>query len=61
MTALRAATSVAADAVGLGGSVGGLQRGYAADSLVVDGDVAADPTALHRVRAVCWGGEQVSR
>jgi imidazolonepropionase-like amidohydrolase len=46
--ALVTATSVAADACGLADITGRLQAALAADLLVVDGDVRADPTALGR-------------
>jgi imidazolonepropionase-like amidohydrolase len=44
--ALASATSVAAEACGLGGETGRLAAGYAADVLVVDGDLAEDVTVL---------------
>ena len=40
--ALATATSVAADACGLAGETGRLAEGYAADLLVVDGDLSSD-------------------
>lgn len=46
--ALATATSVAADECGVGGVTGRLRPGRAADLLVVDGDVAAEPAALGR-------------
>jgi imidazolonepropionase-like amidohydrolase len=59
--ALRAATSVAAAACGLGHRKGRLAAGYDADVLAVDGDPLADPAALHRIRAVYVRGVPVSR
>ncbi|MGI5237301.1 amidohydrolase family protein [Dactylosporangium sp. CA-139066] len=50
--ALRAITSRAAAAIGLGGRKGRLAAGYDADVLAVDGDPLADAGALGRVRAV---------
>ncbi len=44
--ALATATSVAATACGLGGVTGRLAAGYAADLLVVDGDLRSDQEAL---------------
>jgi len=46
--ALATATSVAADACRLGDVTGRLAPGYAADLLVVDGDLRADPESLGR-------------
>ena len=50
--ALATATSVGADACGLGPVTGRLRAGLAADLLVVDGDVERDPAALSRPEAV---------
>lgn len=58
--ALRAATSRAADALGLGETCGRLAVGRAADLLVVRGDAATDLTALLEVAAVYREGEQVA-
>jgi imidazolonepropionase-like amidohydrolase len=57
--ALVAASSGAAAAIGLGRSKGRLRRGYDADVLVVDGDLAADLTALGNVRQVVLRGSRV--
>jgi imidazolonepropionase-like amidohydrolase len=46
LEAIAAATSVAADACGLGDEVGTVEEGKAADLLVVDGDPLADPRIL---------------
>jgi len=46
--ALATATSLAADACGLGDVTGRLRRGLEADLLVVDGDLSSDLGALHR-------------
>ena len=54
--ALASATSYAADALGLAAVTGGLRPGLAADLLVVDGDVRADPEALGRPVAVLVRG-----
>jgi imidazolonepropionase-like amidohydrolase len=58
--ALVAASSGAAAAIGLGRSKGRLRRGYDADVLVVDGDLAADLTALRTVREVVLRGLPVA-
>jgi imidazolonepropionase-like amidohydrolase len=58
-TALATATSVAADACGLGVVTGRLRVGRAADVLVVEGDLATDPTALARPLAVAVRGVMV--
>jgi imidazolonepropionase-like amidohydrolase len=57
--ALRANTSVAAAACGLGDRKGRIAPGYDADLLVVDGDPLADLGALHRIRAVYRRGTAV--
>ncbi|HET6166329.1 MAG TPA: amidohydrolase family protein, partial [Marmoricola sp.] len=54
--ALATATSVAAEACDLGDVTGRLHPGLAADLLVVDGDVQADPAALARPVAVVVRG-----
>jgi imidazolonepropionase-like amidohydrolase len=58
--ALVAASSDAAAAIGLGRSKGRLRRGYDADVIVVDGDLAADLTTLRDVRQVVLRGMPVS-
>jgi imidazolonepropionase-like amidohydrolase len=60
VSALLAASSGAAAAIGLGRSKGRLRRGYDADVLVVDGDLAADLTTLRHVRQVVLRGVPVS-
>jgi imidazolonepropionase-like amidohydrolase len=57
--ALAAATSLAADACGLGAETGRLAAGYAADVLVVDGDLAKDLLLLSAPRAVLVRGTPV--
>jgi imidazolonepropionase-like amidohydrolase len=57
--ALATATSAAADDCGLGRTTGRLATSYAADLLVVDGDLAADLTALGRPLQVVVRGEPV--
>ena len=50
--ALAAATSEAADALGLGAAAGRIRPGLPADLLAVEGDPASDITALSEVRGV---------
>ena len=54
--ALRAVTSVAAEATGLGARKGRLAPGFDADLIAVEGDPLADPSALQRVVAVYTAG-----
>jgi imidazolonepropionase-like amidohydrolase len=57
--ALRALTSVAARALGLGDRKGRLAAGYDADVVAVAGDPLLDPGALTTVVGVWRGGERV--
>lgn len=60
--ALRSATSVAAEAIGLKEHIGTVEAGKLADLLVVDGDVVADPVLLldpQRIWLVLQLGEVV--
>lgn len=50
-------TSLAAESLGLGGEIGTVAEGYAADLVVVEGDPATDIGALQRVRLVMKGGQ----
>ena len=54
--ALVASTSLAAEVCGVGDQKGLLRKGYDADILIVEGDLAADVDALTRVRSVLLGG-----
>ena len=56
MDALVAATSLNAEALGLGDRIGRLAPGFEADLIAVDGDPVADITALQRVAFVMKGG-----
>ncbi len=56
MAAIVSATSLAAEALGLGDTVGTLAPGYAADLIAVDGDPTKDIAALRRVVMVMKGG-----
>ena len=58
--AIECATSTAADACGIGGRVGRLRTGEAADLLVVGGDATADVRRLWDVRAVYQEGRLVA-
>jgi imidazolonepropionase-like amidohydrolase len=57
--ALRAVTSVAADACQVGDRKGRIAPGYDADLLAVAGDPLTDPTALREVAAVFRAGHRV--
>jgi imidazolonepropionase-like amidohydrolase len=56
MTVLKAATSVAADAIGLGSVIGTLEPGKEADIIVVNGDPTADIRATSSVALVMRAG-----
>jgi imidazolonepropionase-like amidohydrolase len=58
--ALASATSLAAQACGIGDRKGRVATGYDADLLVVDGDATADITALGRPVAVFLRGSRTS-
>ncbi len=57
MDAVVSATSLAAESLGLGKTIGRLSPGYQADIIAVDGDPATDITALTRVRFVMKDGK----
>jgi imidazolonepropionase-like amidohydrolase len=61
MEVLKAATSVAADAIGLGGVVGSLRVGHEADIIVVNGDPTVDIRATSDIALVMRAGEVISR
>jgi imidazolonepropionase-like amidohydrolase len=61
LEAIRAATSRAAELLGLGESVGRIEPGYAADLMVVAGNPAERIQALGDVRAVFVAGRPVPR
>lgn len=54
--ALMSATSVNAEALGLGNRIGSLVAGYEADIIAMDGDPTTDITAVRRVSFVMKGG-----
>lgn len=57
MDALVQATSVPAEAIGLGERIGRIRKGMEADLIVVDGDPLKDITAITRVLFVMKGGK----
>lgn len=59
MHAIVAATSLNAEALGLGDRVGAIAPGYEADLVATDGDPSQDITAVRRVSFVMKGGEIV--
>ena len=59
--ALRAATSAAADLLGIARQVGTPEAGKAADVVAVPGDPLADVTATERVTFVMKGGQIVKQ
>ena len=56
MEAITSATSLGAEALGLGNQIGRIAAGYQADLIAVDGDPLKDITALRRVVFVMKGG-----
>jgi imidazolonepropionase-like amidohydrolase len=59
--AVVAATSRAAEAVGVGHLVGSIASGKKADLLIVDGDPTQDVAALRAIDTILLGGQLVSR
>ena len=59
MHAIIAATSLNAEALGLGDRIGAIAPGFEADIIAVDGDPLRDITALRRVSFVMKGGKVV--
>jgi imidazolonepropionase-like amidohydrolase len=57
MAAIAAATSLAAESIGLGASIGRIAPGLEADLIALDGDPSRDVTALRRVVFVMKGGK----
>ena len=61
MQAIVSATSLSAESLGLGGSIGSIAPGYEADLIAVDGDPLADISVLNRVVFVMKGGKVVRK
>lgn len=61
MDAIVSATSLAAESLNLGKTIGRLAPGYQADIIAVDGDTTADITALTRVTFVMRAGKIYKR
>lgn len=61
MQAIEAATTHAADLLGLAGTVGALSPGHAADLIAVEGDPLVDVTVLKRVDWVLRDGQVLKR
>ena len=59
MHAIVAATSLNAEALGLGDRIGAVAPGYEADVIATDGDPSRDITAVRRVSFVMKGGRIV--
>ena len=57
--ALKAATSVNADIIGMGHEVGSIEKGKYADFTIIDGDPLNDIQAVRNIRQVIKGGETV--
>ena len=61
MDAIVSATSLSAESLGLGQTIGSIAPGYEADLIAVDGDPLKDITVLNRVSFVMIGGRVVKR
>jgi imidazolonepropionase-like amidohydrolase len=57
MDAIVSATSVSAEALGMGKEVGTIAQGYQADLVAIEGDPLTDITAVRSVRFVMKGGK----
>jgi hypothetical protein len=57
MDAIVSATSLGAEAIGMGQQIGTIAPGYDADLIATEGDPSQDITALHRVAFVMKGGK----
>ena len=61
MQVITSATSLAAEAVGLGNVTGSLETGKKADVIIVEGDPLSDISSLQRVDTVFKDGQQVAK
>lgn len=61
MAAILSATSLAAESLGLGDTIGSIAPGYQADLIAVDGNPLKDISALSHVSFVMIGGRVVKR
>jgi imidazolonepropionase-like amidohydrolase len=59
LQAIRSATSVGADNLGLGDRVGSIEKGKYADFVGVSGNPANDVTELERIKFIMNGGQVV--
>jgi imidazolonepropionase-like amidohydrolase len=57
MQAVRSATSVGAENIGRGDSIGSIEKGKFADIIAVSGNPAVDVTEMERVKFVMKGGQ----
>src|SRR5207253_10701803 len=57
MDAIVSATSLGAEAIGMGQQLGTIAPGFEADLIATEGDPSKDITALHRVAFVMKGGK----
>jgi imidazolonepropionase-like amidohydrolase len=60
MDAIISATSLGAEAIGLGKNLGRIAPGFDADLIAVDGDPSTDITALRRVVFVMQAGKVIT-
>lgn len=60
MQAIETATKNGAELLRMGDRLGQIKPGYTADILIVDGDPSQDIRALQNVRAVYFGGQQIT-
>ena len=61
MQVITSATSLAAEAVGLGDVTGSLEAGKKADLIIVEGDPLSDISSLQRVNTVFKDGQAVAK
>ncbi len=61
MDAIVSSTKTSAECLGLSDVTGTLEKGKAADVLIINGDPLADISALHSVNTVVKAGQVVKR